>query len=57
MTYSNPWFTNMMNQLNAITDKLEPNLASETRQLFLEKCSDQYTAGHKAGVAWEQSKK
>lgn len=52
-TYA-PWFVNLMNTYNTKVEalQLDPEAASEMRQLFIDKCREQYAVGNKNGIAW-----
>ena len=52
-TYA-PWFVNLMNTYNTKAEELQldQDVASELRQLFIDKCREQYAAGNKSGIAW-----
>lgn len=52
-TYA-PWFTGLMNAFNTKAEalQLDQEAADEMRQLFIEKCREQYAAGNKSGIHW-----
>jgi len=59
-TYA-PWFVTLMKTYNTKAEELQldQDVASELRQLFIDKCREQYAAGNKSGIAWlkrEQAK-
>ena len=59
-TYA-PWFVSLMTTFNSKVEEfqLDQEVASEMRQLFIDKCREQYAAGNKSGIAWlkkEQAK-
>ncbi len=53
-----PWFTTLMNIYNTKAEELQldPEVASELRQLFIDKCREQYAVGNKAGIVWLKRK-
>jgi hypothetical protein len=50
------WFTRLMCAFNQKANELqlEPEAADEMRQLFIEKCKEQYMVGNKSGIDWER---
>ena len=52
------WFTTLMNTYNTKAEalQLDPEAASELRQLFVDKCREQYAVGNKAGIVWLKRK-
>ena len=52
MTY----FDSLIRDLKSVTDRLnlQSDQADELRQLFIDKCRQQYLMGNKAGVTWAQ---
>ena len=52
-TYA-PWFTDLMSTFNTKAEslQLDEEAASEMRQLFIDKCREQYAAGNRSGAGW-----
>jgi len=59
-TYA-PWFMGLMKAYNSKSNELQldDEASSELRQLFIEKCREQYSAGNTNGIRWahEQARK
>lgn len=59
-TYA-PWFVNLMTAYNSKAEELQldDEASQEMRQLFIEKCREQYSAGNTSGIRWahEQARK
>lgn len=52
------WFTKLMCAYNEKAEELqmEREAADEMRQLFIEKCREQYAVGNQLGIAWQKKR-
>lgn len=48
------WFVTLINTYNTKAKELEleEDATAELRELFIDKCREQYAVGNKAGIAW-----